>query len=144
MADSATGRCLCGGVVFEIDLPTEFCGHCHCGMCRRAHGAGYVTWIAVQRAQFRMRAGEGLLRRYRSSDHGTRSFCGECGSSLFCESTRHPEVIDIVRASFDAPLDRAPEAHFYFSDRADWVFADDGLPRLGGATGIEPLDPSRR
>jgi hypothetical protein len=41
----------------------------------------------------------------------------------------------------DGPIDRLPQVHIYFDDRAAWVAADDGLPRLGGATGLEPLKP---
>jgi hypothetical protein len=133
------GSCLCGTVRFSIELPTQFCGHCHCSMCRRNHGAGYVTWIALPRTQFRLEAGEAELARYASSDHGTRSFCRRCGSSLFCETTHDPDRIDIVLASMQAPIDRRPEMHIYFDDRADWVLVDDGLPRFGGTTGLEPL-----
>ena len=38
-----------------------------------------------------------------------------------------------------APIDRDPELHFFFDDRAAWVVVDDELPRLGGKTGREPL-----
>jgi hypothetical protein len=37
--------------------------------------------------------------QHRSSDYGTRSFCGRCGSPLFCASTLHPDRIDITLAS---------------------------------------------
>jgi hypothetical protein len=133
------GSCFCGAVRFEIDLPTTLCVHCHCSMCRRLHGAGYVTWIAVTTEHFRMTSGEEKLVRYRSSDHGTRSFCSICGSSLFCASTHHPEVIDIVLANMDGAIDREPASHIYYSDRISWVTLGDTLPRLGGATGVEPL-----
>jgi hypothetical protein len=108
-------------------------------MCRRNHGAGYVTWFAVPRDALSFESGEGELVRYASSQHGARSFCGRCGSSLFCESSHHPEQVDVVLANMDGPLDRAPQFHFYFDDRADWTFVDDGLPRLGGPTGLEPV-----
>jgi hypothetical protein len=132
------GRCFCGAVQFEVGLPTVFCGHCHCSMCRRAHGAGYVTWVVVPYERFRLLAGEERLVRYRSSDHGTRSFCATCGSTLFCESTRHPDVIDVVLANLEGEIDRRPEVHLFFDDRAPWVHVADGLPRLGGPTGLEP------
>jgi hypothetical protein len=79
--------------------------------------------------------------RHESSDHGTRSFCGRCGSSLFCETSQHPDQIDIVLANMKEPLDRLPQMHFYFDDRADWVVVQDDLPRLGGLTGLEPIKP---
>ena len=139
---NVTGSCFCGAVRFTIAPPTLFCGHCHCSMCRRSHGAGFVTWFAVPNDQFNLVAGEPDLVRFTSSDHGTRSFCGRCGSTLFCESTRHPDHIDIVLANMETSIDRTPEMHFYFDDRAAWSFVDDGLPRLGGATGVEPLSTS--
>ena len=139
-AGKASGSCFCGGVRFEVELPSLFCGHCHCTMCRRSHGAGFVTWFAVPNDRFALTAGADHLERFASSDHGTRSFCRRCGSTLFCESTRHPEYIDIVLANMDAAIDRLPEGHFYFDDRAAWVHVDDALPRRGGESGLEPLD----
>jgi hypothetical protein len=111
-------------------------------MCQRNHGAGYVTWLGVPRDQLRVEKGEERLVRYDSSDHGCRSFCGGCGTSLFCESTHHPDQVDIPLANMHGPIDLAPQAHVYFDDRADWVFADDGLPRLGGESGMEPIEES--
>jgi hypothetical protein len=137
--EEVAGSCFCGAVRFRVRLPTLFCAHCHCSMCRRSHGAGYVTWLGVSREQLAFDAGEEDLKRFRSSDHGTRSFCGRCGSSLFCESTHHADRIDVVLANMDGPIDRAPQLHAYFDCRAEWVAVDDALPRLGGDTGIEPL-----
>ena len=92
-----SGACLCGAIEFSVELPTLFCGHCHCTMCQRNHGAGFVTWFAVPKTQFSLDRGDSMLMRFESSDHGSRSFCGQCGSSLFCESTTHKEQIDLVR-----------------------------------------------
>ncbi len=132
------GRCLCGTVRFAFTLPTTFCVHCHCSMCRRNHGAAYVTWIGVRRDGFALVAGAECLARYASSDHGTRSFCTRCGSSLFCESKRNPDEVDVVLANVDDAIDRTPDAHIYFDDRAPWTQLGDDLPRLGGDTGTEP------
>ena len=142
MADSSvSGGCLCGAVRFRVQLPSLFCGHCHCSMCRRNHGAAFVTWFAVPSTQLEVTAGSEELRRYSSSTHGSRSFCGRCGSSLFCESEKHPDQVDIPLANVDGGIDRAPQFHFYFDSRAPWAEVNDRLPRLGGPTGIEPLEP---
>jgi len=143
MTDSGTkaqGSCLCGAVRFTVELPALFCAHCHCSMCRRNHGAGFVTWFAVPPDRFAMDAGRDRVVRYRSSEHGTRSFCGVCGSSLLCESSEHPDRIDVVLANMDDPIGREPEFHVWFSDRVPWVSTGDSLPRLGGDSGLEPLD----
>jgi hypothetical protein len=137
--DVVTGSCFCGAIRFSVRPPSTFCGHCHCSMCRRMHGAGFVTWFAVPNEQFSLDAGEAEVVRFRSSDHGTRSFCARCGSSLFCVSSNHPEVIDIVLANMHGPIDRRPECHIYFDDRIEWMPVNDGLPRRGGASGVEPI-----
>ena len=138
-ATTVPGACLCGGVQFEIDLPTLYCVHCHCSMCRRAHGAGYVTWIGVPCDRFRVVSGAAQLRRFRSSAHGTRGFCTTCGSTMFFESTEHPDFLDVALANVAGAIDRLPEFHAYFSDRAPWVQVDDDLPRFGGPSGLEPI-----
>jgi hypothetical protein len=140
VAEVINGSCSCGGVRFQSRTPSLFCAHCHCSMCRRNHGAGYVSWLVVARDRFSVVAGEDALVRYASSDHGTRSFCGRCGSTLFFTSTRRPEQVDLVLANLDDPADLAPQAHIHWDDRVDWVACDDSLPRLGGPTGFEPVD----
>ncbi len=133
------GSCLCGDVRFSVQLPTLFCAHCHCTMCQRAHGAGYVTWFAIPVEGLRYASGEDRVVRYPSSDHGTRTFCSRCGSTLFCESKNHPDRVDIVLANMLGAIDREPAVHAYFDNRAAWVVVGDDLPRLGGETGMEPL-----
>ena len=133
------GSCLCGAVRFEVALPTLVCVHCHCTMCSRSHGAGYVTWFSLPKAQWRTTAGEAELARHRSSDHGVRSFCRRCGSSLFFETSEREGDIDVVLANMHAAIDREPQLHVFFDDRVEWVEVNDSLPRLGGATGMEPV-----
>ena len=133
------GACLCGAVRFAIELPTKWCAHCHCSMCRRAHGAAFVTWVGVAEAQFRITAGEGELASYRSSPPAQRQFCRVCGSPLLFRSARWPGEVHVAAASLLGPIDRAPAAHVFWSDRVAWLHVEDGLPRRGGATGVEPL-----
>ena len=130
MTSAVTGACLCGAVRFRVTLPTSFCAHCHCSMCRRNHGAGYVTWVGVPRGQLELLEGGDALVTYASSDAGTRKFCGRCGTSLFCENTHHPERVDVPLANLDGPIDRDPQLHAYFDCRAPWVEVGDALPRL--------------
>jgi len=133
------GSCFCGAVRFEVTLPTLVSVHCHCSMCRRVHGAAYVTWFTLPKTQSRVTAGEGELVRHQSSDHGVRSFCRRCGSALFFESGHRQEQVDIPLANMAGAIDRPPQFHIFFDDRAEWVEVNDSLPRLGGKTGVEPV-----
>jgi hypothetical protein len=142
MSDARTvvnGACLCGRVQFDVTLPTLFCAHCHCTMCQRNHGAAFVTWFGVPPSQLEIRKGREDLVRYDSSEHGSRSFCRHCGSSLFCENDTHPDRIDVVLANLNGEIDRKPQLHAHFDSRARWFDFDDGLVRLGGKSGVEPL-----
>lgn len=134
------GSCLCGAVRFEITPPTKWCAHCHCSLCRRAHGAAFVTWFGVERPHFVMTSGDELVAWYRSTVSARRGFCSRCGSTLFFESDNWPGEIHIVLANMEDPIDRAPAAHVYYDTHVMWVELGDNLRRLGGRSGTEELD----
>jgi hypothetical protein len=138
-AVTMTGGCLCGAVTYEFELPTKFVGYCHCTMCQRAHGAGFVAWIGAREDTFRITASEDALVHYRSSDHVTRSFCGRCGSPMLCNGDNHENVIDIALASVHGDVGREPQAHYYYDCRANWTKVNDDLPKLGGDDGVSSL-----
>lgn len=108
-------------------------------MCRRAHGAGYVTWVGVAESDFRITAGEDTLTHYKSSDHLTRSFCSRCGSSMLCNDSQHENVIDLAAGALQEPLDRPISSHIFYDCRAGWIEMNDDLQKLGGDGGLKPL-----
>ncbi len=136
-SSSVTGSCFCGEVKFEIELPTSWCGHCHCSMCRRPHGASFVTWVGVPTERFKVTSGEQNITVFQSSEKGTRTFCKICGSQMFCQT--HAEEMDVALAALHGKIDRDPDTHFYFDSRAAWTVVNDDLTKLGGATGDQPL-----
>lgn len=124
---SVGGSCLCGAVQFQADLPSKWCAHCHCSMCRKAHGAGYVTWVGFDSGHFRLLSGDHHLEWYESSKGARRGFCRSCGSSLLFESSRWPGETHIALACIDDPIDRAPQAHAFYDSHVDWMPVDDAL-----------------
>ena len=136
---TASGSCYCGAVRFEATFPSKFCAHCHCHNCRRAHGAGFVTWVGFNEDQLRVVAGEALLGRFKTETEATRSFCTTCGTTLFFAAPRWSGEIHVTLANFHDPVDRAPSAHAYFDRRVPWLASHDDLERYGGESGTEPL-----
>lgn len=128
-ADRAAGACLCGAVKFVATFPTKWVAHCHCTMCRRAHGAAFVTWVSVPAGQFEMNDLQGLLRTYESSAGALRQFCGRCGASLVFRSQNWPGEVHVARANFIDPVDRMPAVHGFYDTHADWFSVNDCLPR---------------
>ncbi|MEK7690000.1 MAG: GFA family protein [Bdellovibrionota bacterium] len=131
MRTGVRGQCYCGEVQYEISFPTEFCSHCHCEDCRRSHGAGYVTWTAVPKGQFRLLAGESSLKQYESEPSIRWGFFGRCGTSLLYDSDP-AEKIYMTVANLLGPLDREPDSHVSFEEHASWADVGDHLPRYRG------------
>ena len=57
-AGVAAGRCLCGSVGFEMDVPARWAWHDHSAASRRAHGAAYATYVGSWRKRLRITKGE--------------------------------------------------------------------------------------
>ena len=110
-------------------------------MCRVAHGAPFVTWFGIRRAQFRLLSGEDTLQWHNSSDHGRRAFCSDCGTQMLFETTRYPDQLDVVRACVPGEIDRAPSAHVHVASKVSWVNIDDGLDRYDEDSGSQKISP---
>jgi hypothetical protein len=126
-----SGGCLCGAVRYSIGLPPLWVAHCHCSMCRRAQGAGFVTWAGAAEDTFSLLSGVDQICRYQSSEVAVRSFCSRCGTPLFFQSSRWPGEIHVTLASLDSAEGLEPKAHAYWRSRAPWLGWDGGgLPKM--------------
>ena len=123
------GSCLCKGVRFEIHGKLGRSSHCHCSMCRKAHGAAFGSYAAARREDFKVTAGEELIARYRSSAGVERTFCSRCGSTLQFLSEKRPDIADVALGVLDDdPGIRVPH-HIFVASKASWVEITDGLPQ---------------
>lgn len=129
-AGKVTGSCHCKAVSFEIVLPTEMCGHCHCESCRKSHASAFVTWTSVPDVQFKILADHGVVTDYRSSEHATRSFCNHCGSHVAYRSTALPGRTYVPLALLDGKINRQPESHVNCKDAVPWITIADDLPKF--------------
>ena len=131
MADEITameGGCGCDAVRYRVTGAPQWASHCHCRDCRRTAGAPYVTYVGLDTVQVRW-SGD-TPARYHSSPGVTRSFCGQCGTSLSYEGERWPGEIHIFAATLDDPGLITPQAHVYVGQKLPWVHLSDGLPRF--------------
>jgi hypothetical protein len=126
------GGCLCGAVEFNANLPSKWCAHCHCSLCRKAHGAGYVTWVGFEQEQVAFVRDDEFLNWYESSPGAERGFCRHCGSTMFFRSTRWAGELHIALACINDELDRQPDANVFFDKHVDWVPIDETLKQVDG------------
>src|SRR5262245_21087396 len=130
------GHCFCGFVRYEASGAPANETNCHCSICRRTSGAPFVAWVTVPRDRFRFLGGEPAS--FRSSDHGTRTFCPRCGPPLTFRSDRSPDEVDVTTCSLDDPEALPPRDHTRTSAQLSWVKLADGLPRHREGRDDEP------
>ncbi|HEX9450779.1 MAG TPA: GFA family protein [Burkholderiales bacterium] len=126
------GSCLCGSVHYEVRGPLGLAIHCHCSMCRKAHGAAFGTYARVQRSDFVLVSGAEDVTAYQSSPEVTRTFCRRCGSTLqFIRATR-PNTFALALGTLDDDPGVRPSMHIHIETKVPWLDVDDDLPQHVG------------
>jgi hypothetical protein len=120
------GGCLCGAIRYRaLGQPYDIT-HCHCGTCRRASGAPFVTWASVDADKFTFINGKPTS--FASSSNVVRTFCSQCGTALTYQRAGALGAIDITLGSMDDPEALKPEDHTWTERRLSWITLPDGLP----------------
>lgn len=123
-----TGHCHCGEVKFTVIGEPVRMSHCHCNACRRTTGTGHNLQaffkkdeisITGQTNSHDMAADSGNTR--------TRHFCPTCGSRLFSENSKTPDLMGISIGAFDNSDWFKPVIAVYSSERPVWDYVDPSL-----------------
>ena len=126
------GSCLCGSIRYEVRGSLGPATHCHCSMCRKAHGAAFGTYARVQKVDFVLVCGAEDIASYQSSPEVTRTFCRRCGSTLqFIRSTR-PNTFALALGTLDDDPGVRPAMHIHIESKVPWLDINDGLPQHVG------------
>jgi hypothetical protein len=136
-AEAAEGRCSCGQVRVEIDLPAFWAWHDHAPASRRAQGCAYATYVGCWKRRVRVTHGGEFITRYEDTDAGTaRSFCAACGTPLFYERARSARMVNLPRALFDGRTGREPRYHLGLGAAAEWEWRGEAVAPLKGYPGV--------
>jgi hypothetical protein len=131
-----TGRCLCGGVRFEIEGRLGPVIYCHCSMCRHASGSSFATNASVWTDAFRIVTGGELIKEYESSPGNLRAFCSHCGSPLYGTIAGIPSIRRVRLGTLDNAAGAKSVAHIWTGSKSDWFEITDHL------TQFEEIPPS--
>lgn len=135
------GGCQCGRVRYALDAPLSWAGHCHCGLCRRLHGAACATWAGVAPGSLRWTGDPGALAAYTSSPGRERLFCRYCGSPI---AARHDGAVgELVLASVDGDPGVRPRERIFVASAAPWDRITDDLPRFAQWPGDAAMPTAR-
>ncbi|KAH9993893.1 Mss4-like protein [Xylariaceae sp. FL0662B] len=120
------GGCLCGQVRFSYEGEPLAKALCHCLDCRKISGSTYSTNVIVPGDGFKILSG--TPKTYtKTADSGseiTSHFCGDCGSTLFRESSSSGanKIVKVgVMDDPDALAEAEPVAELFAPRRVSWV-----------------------
>jgi len=133
----ANGGCICGSCAFTAAIFPGEAQHCYCNLCRRLSGAASMTWIPCSNNAFRWTKRNGL-RLVRTTRHGQRHICTQCGVVLTIVYDSQPDCTWPVAGALDdttLPQDLSDSwyrvIHICCSMMQPWYkLPDDKLPRL--------------
>lgn len=141
----AQGRCLCGQVQLEIDVPARWAWHDHSKASRHAHGAAYATYVGSWRSRFRITKGATAISRFEDEATGAaRSFCARCGTPLVYERAHAPQMVNLPRALFETRTGREPLYHIAIEQAPEWAYRGEPLRPLKGFPGVVWERPGRK
>lgn len=122
-----TGGCFCGAIRYQASSQAIHQTNCHCTMCRGTTGAPCVAWFSIASGGYTLLSGKPA--QFRSSAHGTRSFCPACGTQLTFSDDATPDEIDVTTCSLDQPNAMPPRDHIFTASQLPWLKLADELPR---------------
>jgi hypothetical protein len=131
-ANIHAGGCACGAVRYEVRGSLRGVVNCHCGMCRRLHGA-FGAYTKATNADLTVTEDRGLAW-YQSSKKARRGFCRECGASLFWQPKGF-DTTSISAGSLDQPSGLATIGHIFTAEKSDFYDIRDDLVRYPGSAG---------
>jgi hypothetical protein len=124
-----SGSCLCGKVRYELAGLPQFINHCHCSMCRKAHGAAFGSFLHADGTTFRWTAGATEVQNFESSAGTFRAFCRHCGSNLPVLEDDGTHVT-IPAGTLDDDPGVRPVVHIHTASKAPWYAISDDLPHF--------------
>ena len=126
-----TARCACTAITMAVHGPVVSMLLCSCLDCQRATGTGHASVALVPLAALALTgAPRAFARPAASGATFTRHFCPDCGTPLFGQSSRAPDIRMIPVGFFAGQNDWfAPNQLIFARSRQAWDLVADHLPR---------------
>ncbi len=108
------GGCLCRDVRYETTAEPIWTTVCHCTFCQRITGSAFLVEPIFKRSTVVFSGAATRTYDHESDGSGMRvslNFCGRCGTTLYLDLERFPDVLGICGGTFDDPdwFDRGPD-----------------------------------
>ena len=123
------GACACGQLRIRVRGAPSIVSSCHCLACQRRTGSLFGASAFFPRAQIAGSEGERSTFR-RQADSGAVlafHFCPSCGSTVFWENERLPDIVCVAVGTFADPHFPPPVRTVWTTRKHDWLAFPDGI-----------------
>lgn len=138
-----SARCHCGVLALACSGEPRKVSLCHCLDCQRRSGAPFSIAAFYARDCVRVVQGDAsTYERGSASGHPVRfHFCPRCGSNLWWEPQRMPELVGVAVGAFADPQFPRPQQAVFARDRHDWVVLPDDVAEFPARPAPRPAKP---
>lgn len=117
------GGCQCGRIRYEIKAEPLTLYVCHCTECQRQSASAFGMSMPVPRDAVTILQGE--PKQWSRVSESRREvicfFCGECGTRLFHNPTRNPDITNIKPGTLDDTSWLRPVGNLWTHSAQPWI-----------------------
>lgn len=126
MTNSITGGCLCGKIRYSVSQPLLNIIACHCTNCQKASGTGASFNAAVPTSAVTFTSGQPKLYEdiAQSGNILKRYFCSECGSPIYSQREKVPEMMVLKVGTLDDSKDMKLIMNIWTNSAQPWMHID--------------------
>ncbi|HLW24290.1 MAG TPA: GFA family protein [Steroidobacteraceae bacterium] len=119
---SRQAQCSCGQLSVSCVGDPVKVSICHCDACRRRTGSAFGIAAFFPCEHVTRRGTSRAFRREADSGHPvTFYFCPSCGSTVYWEASRKPDLVGVAAGAFADPDLPMPEQSVWDSRRYGWI-----------------------
>jgi hypothetical protein len=96
---------------------------CHCFECQRRTGSAFSVAVFYERSRVSVTSGTAhLFERGSASGFPVRfHFCAGCGSNVYWEPARMPDLVGVALGAFADPSFPRPQQSVWTRDKHAWI-----------------------
>jgi hypothetical protein len=113
------GSCNCKEVKFTTSSNIKAILNCHCGLCRKANGSAFSTYVVFPSSDFALKSG--ALKTVQISKNASKSFCSQCGSPIFNENPKYTGLKIVYLGALDNAEHLKPVVDTYCESQLAWL-----------------------
>lgn len=131
MSNPVTGGCLCGKIRYAVSQPLQNIIACHCTHCQKASGSGASHNAAVQSSAVTFTSGQPKSYSDTAQSGNTlfRYFCGDCGSPIYSQRAKVPEMMVLKVGTLDASDEMKLVMNIWTNSARPWMPVDPATER---------------